>query len=243
MATRAVSKTVNPGSNPGSPVPSGPSEPQLCARPWVLFDARRQGRANFSRGRSVTGYRAILVAIAAAFAALAVIGGPAQARPAGPAGAATADSCPNATDMVTDLTTPDLRKAVRCLIAVERAARGVPKLAKDESLETAAKRHVRTMIDTDCLAHKCPGEVDLKQRLRRAGYFDGVTSYSFAESTGCGTTAESMVTSWLASTFDRASLLDPDFEDLGVAVSPDSSEKLCGESFGTFAVVFGSRVP
>ena len=30
------------------------------------------------------------------------------------------------------------------------------------------------MIDTDCLAHRCPGEVDLKQRLRKAGYFDGL---------------------------------------------------------------------
>ncbi len=243
MATRAVSKTVNPGSNPGSPVPLRLGQPQLGGRAWVLAGARRQGRAIFSRESQVTRNRAVLMAFAAALAAMAMIGGPAQARPAGAASSTAADACPNSTEMVAQLSASDLRKAVRCLIAFERSARGLSKLTRDASLQTAAKRHVRTMIKTDCLAHKCPGEVALKKRLRRAGYFDGVTSYRFAESTGCGTRADSMVESWLASAFDRANALDPDFEDFGIAVSPDSSDELCGEGFGTFAVVFGSRVP
>jgi uncharacterized protein YkwD len=172
-----------------------------------------------------------------------MIVGPAQARPAGPAVEVRGEACPNASELVAELTAADLRKSIRCLIAVERGARGLSKLTRDDSLETAARRHVRTMIETDCLAHRCPGELDLKQRLRKAGYFDGSTSYTFAESTGCGTTSQSMVTSWLASTFDRSNMLDPDYEDLGVAVSPESSDELCGDSYGTFAVVFGSRVP
>ena len=183
------------------------------------------------------------MSLAAALAVLAAIVGPAQARPAGAASSATAEACPDASEVVADLTPADLRKSIRCLIAVERGTRGLSKLTRDDSLDTAARRHVRTMIDTDCLAHRCPGEVDLKQRLRRAGYFEGFSSYRFAESTGCGTTADSMVTSWLASSFDRTNILDSGFRDIGVAVSPESSAELCGEGYGTFAIVLGARMP
>jgi uncharacterized protein YkwD len=187
----------------------------------------------------------VIVAALAATVAVAVVAGTAHARPAGSAasGGAAADSCSGSDETVAETTLPDLRKAVRCLISAERVARGLPKLARAESLETAAKRHVRTMIDTDCLAHRCPGEVDLEHRLRRAGYLDGTTTYRFAESTGCGTTAESMVSSWMASPFDRTNVLDVGFKDIGVAVSQDASDLLCGDGYGTFAVVFGSRIP
>jgi uncharacterized protein YkwD len=178
------------------------------------------------------------VFVAVAFSAF--LAGGAQAKPAA---TGSAEPCPDASAMVSETTAPDLRKTVRCLIASERAARGLPKLARVDSLETAAKRHVKTMIDTDCLAHRCPGEVDLEKRLRRAGYFDGFTKFRFAESTGCGTTAESMVSSWMASAFDRASILDPTFDDLGVSVSQDSGDRSCGEGYGTFAVVFAMRLP
>jgi uncharacterized protein YkwD len=183
-------------------------------------------------------------AVLAALVSVAVLAGGAQARPAAAtAGNTSTDACSDASEMVSETTAPDLRKTVRCLIAAERASRGLPKLIRAESLETAAKRHVKTMIDTDCLAHKCPGEVDLEKRLRRAGYFDGFTLFRYAESTGCGTTAESMVSSWMASAFDRASILDASFGDIGVAVSQDSSDRLCGAGYGTFAVVFGKRAP
>jgi uncharacterized protein YkwD len=184
--------------------------------------------------------------IEAALAALVVLAcavPSASAAQARPAAVGSADPCPAADEMVADTTTPDLRKTVRCLIANERSARGLPKLARSDSLETAAKRHVKAMIDTDCLAHRCPGEVDLEKRLRRAGYFDGFTLFRFAESTGCGTTAESMVDSWMASAFDRTSILDANFNDIGVAVSQDSSDRLCGAGYGTFTVVFGKRTP
>jgi uncharacterized protein YkwD len=186
-----------------------------------------------------------VTAALAALAAMVFFAGPSQARPSTTAtgGASTTEACQGADEMVSESTLPDLRRAVRCLISAERSARDLPKLARAESLELAAKRHVKTMIDTNCLAHRCPDEVDLERRLRRAGYLDGITTFRFAESTGCGTSARSMVTSWMASGFDRASILDAGFEDLGVAVSQDSILKLCGPGYGTFAVVYGSRAP
>jgi len=183
----------------------------------------------------------MITAALAAFAAVVVLAGGAQARPAGMA--AMTDACPGSDEAVTQSTPGELRKSVRCLILAIRSDRALPKLTRVSSLDLAAKRHVRTMIDTDCLAHKCPDEVDLEKRLRRAGYLDGATTFRFAESTGCGTSAASMVTSWMASPFDRASIVDPGFEDLGVFVSDAASKQLCGDGYGTFAVVFGSRSP
>ncbi len=179
-----------------------------------------------------------ITAALAVLMAVAVTAGGAQAKPT--AGTAT-NACPGSDQPVAESTASELRKSVRCLILAERGARGLPKLARAESLELAARRHVKTMIATDCLAHRCPNEVDLERRLRRAGYLDGISTFRFAESTGCGTSAASMVASWMTSTFDRASILDVGFEDIGVAVSPNASEDVCGDGYGTFAVVFGSR--
>jgi uncharacterized protein YkwD len=182
-----------------------------------------------------------ITAALAVFAAVGAIGTSAQARPAGMA--AMTDACPGSDTPVAQSTPGALRKSVRCLISAIRSDRALPKLVRDDSLELAARRHVRTMINTDCLAHKCPNEVDLERRLRRAGYLDGATTFRFAESTGCGTSAASMVSSWMSSPFDRASILDAGFEDLGVFVSDDASKQLCGDGYGTFAVVYGSRSP
>jgi uncharacterized protein YkwD len=183
----------------------------------------------------------MITAALAACAIVAVLAAGAQARPAGMA--AMTDACPGSDGSVTQSTPAQLRKSVRCLILAIRSDRALPKLARAGSLQVAAKRHVRSMIATDCLAHKCPNEVDLERRLRRAGYLAGATTFRFAESTGCGTSAASMVSSWMASPFDRASILDAGFEDFGVFVSGDASKQLCGDGYGTFAVVFGSRSP
>lgn len=180
---------------------------------------------------------AIFVALVATIG-MVVPAGAAHAKPD-----ATADPCPAASEPVAETTAVELRKSVRCLIATERAARGLPKLRGADTLDVAAKRHVRTMIDTDCLAHRCPGEADLERRLRRAGYIGGILDVIFAESTGCGTTARSMFDSWLTSPFDRANILDADYEDFGVAALPDASQLLCGDGYGTFAVVLGTREP
>jgi uncharacterized protein YkwD len=183
----------------------------------------------------------LAVGLACALAATA-IATPAQA-PGSDTKPEAADACPDASIAVADATVTDLRKSLRCLIGVERTARGLTKLKANEPLATAAQRHVKTMVATACLDHRCPGEVNLNTRLRRAGYFDDATSWRYAESTGCGITAESMFTSWMSSDYHRANILDPEFEDIGVAASQESVPELCEEGLGTFAVVFGTRNP
>lgn len=180
-------------------------------------------------------------ALAATLMAIVALTGSAQARPASTTSPTATNSCAGASATVAQTTVADLRKAVRCLISAERASRELPKLARSRALETAAKRHVRAMVATGCLLHRCPGEVDLEKRLRRAGYFEGAASYRFAESIGCGTTPQSMVTSWLATTFDRTNILEPTYKDFGVFVAQESTADPCANGSGTFTVVFGSR--
>ena len=137
----------------------------------------------------------------------------------------------------------EVRKAIRCLVNEKRAVHGFGKLDYDESLKVASQRHVKTMVETKCLAHQCPNEDDLETRLDRAGYFDGAKSWRFAENTGCGISAQAMFANWLATVYHRVNILDPDFEDIGVGVSHKRVPGRCHKGYATFAVVFGERTP
>ena len=99
------------------------------------------------------------------------------------------------------------------------------------------------MVATDCLAHRCQGEVELEERLRQAGYFNDASSWSFAENTGCAVSAEAMVAGWLDVRFHRINILDKEFDDIGVGVVHKRIEDRCDAGFVTFAVVFGDRTP
>jgi uncharacterized protein YkwD len=177
--------------------------------------------------------------VVAVVASLAVAAKPAPAP--GPARAET--ECKQASEPAVDSEPRDLRRSVRCLINEERAIHGFGKLTRNEALQTASQRHVKAMVDTGCLAHRCPDEPDLETRLERAGYFDGADSWRFAENTGCGATAEAMVQNWLDTVYHRVNILDPDFRDVGVGVSLKRVTGRCEKDYATFAVVFADRKP
>ncbi len=175
-------------------------------------------------------------------AAAATLGSLAIASESPPGDATTrAAACPGADAPAAETTGRKLRKSVRCLLNTERAVHGFGKLKRRGALEEAAQRHTKTMVETDCLAHRCGGEVDLETRLRQAGYFAGADSWSFAENTGCALSAEAMVAGWMDVRFHRINILDNGFSDLGVGVVHKRIEDRCDPGFVTFAVVFGDR--
>src|SRR4051794_23123213 len=174
----------------------------------------------------------------AAVASLAVAAGGQVPAPK-PAGGAT--KCNSASVPATESTIRELGNSVRCLVNQERAIHGLAKLDRNESLKTASQWHVKTMVETGCLAHRCPDEDDLDTRLDRAGYFDGAESWRYAENTGCGASAEAMVANWMHTVYHRINILDPDFRDIGVGVSHKRVNKRCGRGYATFAVVFGEH--
>ena len=186
--------------------------------------------------RYVVAVSATLVGLAIALLAAFATAEPVASKSSG-------EACPGADTLSVDTTVKALRTSLRCRINEERAIHGTGRLLIDRSLRTAATRHVKTMVATDCLAHKCPGEPNLDTRIRNSGYADGADSYQYAENTGCGQSADAMVEVWLDSTFHRLNLLDESYEDIGVGVSQETIKGRCGKGFATFAVVFGHREP
>jgi uncharacterized protein YkwD len=151
--------------------------------------------------------------------------------------------CGNGDRPVAELTRAEMRRAVRCLINAERFDRDRAKLVRSRELQRAAQRHAATMVATDCLAHTCGDEVDLAERIRRAGYLVGADSWQYAESTGCGASPRAMVTNWMANRFHRVNILEKTYRDVGIGAVPEPVESRCEDSYATFAVVFGWRAP
>lgn len=187
--------------------------------------------------------RVAIAAIAAALAALLLaslaLAGAQEPSPAVERGG----PCSNAETPADELTAVELRKAVRCLINTERAVRGRSKLVRERGLQRVAQKHVGTMIASDCLAHVCGDELELEERIRRAGYFEGADAWQYAESTGCGVSAKAMVTNWMAHRYHRINILEKTYSDVGVGALPAPVESRCDDGYGTFAVVFGWRTP
>jgi uncharacterized protein YkwD len=190
------------------------------------------------RSRRVSGAGAIAVAGVALLASLAV----AQGGGGGGGGGGSSD-CAHASDPIREVSTGQLRKAVLCLLNDERSRHARSRLALSKKLGKAAQVHTDTMVATNCLSHSCPGEPDLEGRIRKSGYLKGAHRWQFAENTGCGLSAESMVANWMASTFHRINILGKKFRDIGVGLSDQRVRRRCSEGYGTFTTVFAYRTP
>lgn len=112
------------------------------------------------------------------------------------------------------------QQAMATAINTARVARGLAPLRLEPVLYDVAQGHSETMASAACLAHQCPGEAPLGDRITAAGY----------PWSGCGETigrswnydVGAMLAAWLASEPHRAILLSPTLEDLGIgyACSP-----------------------
>jgi uncharacterized protein YkwD len=180
-------------------------------------------------------------AVAAACAAL--LASLAFAQGGGGEGGGNETRCDHAGDAIKDVSTPQLRKAVLCLLNEERSRHARSRLSLSQKLGKAAQAHTDKMVATDCLSHSCGHEPDLERRIRKSGYLKGAHRWQFAENTGCGLSAESMVANWMASTFHRVNILGKKFRDVGIGLSDQRVEKRCSQGYGTFTTVFAFRTP
>ena len=151
--------------------------------------------------------------------------------------------CSAAGEAASEVSRRQLRRSVRCLFNEQRALRELGELARDPRLQKAAQRHSKAMAATECLAHRCPGEAGLDERVRKAGYLAGAKRWGYAESTGCAPDAEAMVKSWIETDFHRVNILGHKFTELGVGVVGDRVKGRCPGGYATFAVVVGWRTP
>lgn len=158
-------------------------------------------------------------------------------------GGEAGESCEGADLPAADVTVQNLRRSVRCLINLERAVHGRSALQRDRRLQSAGQKHAATMAANDCLAHRCGDEPALAERIARAGYLTEAEAWQYAESTGCGESAEAMVSNWMASRFHRINILEKTYDDLGVGVVQEPVRSRCDKDYATFGVVFAWRTP
>jgi uncharacterized protein YkwD len=201
---------------------------------YLRRDVIRMNKFGLGRFAVVLGAAALAVGLLASFAVAERQGEPASA-------VATAKKCKNAEEPVNSLSSGAVRDAVLCLINDERRRHARRTVEQSKALQSAAQRHTKKMVSTNCLSHQCPGEGPLAARIRRSGYTDGAASWAFAENTGCGLSAEAMVANWMASRYHRINIVDGAFEDIGVGYSPERVQSRCSSGYGTFTTVFAFR--
>jgi uncharacterized protein YkwD len=177
---------------------------------------------------------AMLVGIAAALAAV----------PSSPA-AAQAAACPNADlPFVTTSSDPSRRQkvedAIVCLTNQERAAAGLPALAKSQALHNAAVSHSRDMAQHDYFAHNSRNGGSPRGRMSAAGYGNSSTS---GENIAYGTrvTARQIVQMWMNDAPHRANILNRGFREIGVGAAGGRPDGPDGPDDGTFTEDFAAR--
>jgi len=169
--------------------------------------------------------------------------------PAAVAPAATvAATCQN-----TDLT-PEagdlalVRGAVLCLINRERAAHGEAALADDPRLDGAAEQHSQELVADDYFAHISPGGETPADRIRATGYIPGPSvGYLIGENLAWGTfglaTPRAIVAAWVASPEHLANILELQYRDTGIGVTPAVPNSLGeGAPGATYAQEFGTII-
>ncbi|HEV2981996.1 MAG TPA: CAP domain-containing protein [Solirubrobacteraceae bacterium] len=170
-------------------------------------------------------------------------------RPRHTPAAAHSSVCTNA-DLTPSAANLDLIDvATLCLVNRERAGHGEGALRVDGALACAAQKHSHDMASEDYFEHVGPSGDTPVTRMRACGYgLSSGVAYEAGENIAWGTlwlaTPRSIVAAWMASPGHRANILDGQFRDTGIGVSPHPLASLANGQPGAiytqdFGVTFG----
>jgi uncharacterized protein YkwD len=140
---------------------------------------------------------------------------------------------------------PMARSAVLCLINRVRAQHGEAPLQPNSALEAAAAEHDGELVADDYFAHIAPNGTTPVDRANATGYIPGPkVGYVIGENLAWGTlnlaTPQSIVAAWVASPGHLANILEAQYRDTGIAVTPAVPASLGGGQQGaTYAQEFG----
>jgi len=159
--------------------------------------------------------------------------------------AALATTCQN-TELVPASGNLDLiRAAVLCLINQKRAQNGEAPLALNNELAEAAEGHSQELISADYFAHVSPSGLTPVDRIRETGYIPGPeVGYVIGENLAWGTyelaTPQAIVSAWIASPGHLANILESQYVETGIGVTPQVPASLANGAPGaTYAQEFG----
>ncbi len=142
-----------------------------------------------------------------------------------------------------------VRAAVLCLINRKRAEDSESPLVASPELEQAAESHCGELIADDYFAHVSPSGETPVDRIRGTGYIPSPSvGYVIGENLAWGTyqlsTAQAIVSAWIASPGHLANILEAQYRETGIAVTPAVPESLApGAPGATYAQEFGVIIP
>ncbi len=142
-----------------------------------------------------------------------------------------------------------VRAAVLCLINRKRAENGEGPLLANAQLEQAAEGHAQELIADDYFAHVSPSGETPVDRIRDTGYIPSASDgYVIGENLAWGTyqlsTPQAIVAAWIASPGHLANILEAQYRETGIAITPAVPESLAAGAPGaTYAQEFGVIIP
>jgi uncharacterized protein YkwD len=137
-----------------------------------------------------------------------------------------------------------IRSATLCLINRERVAHGERPLKPDAQLRRAAQAHTESMAFGNYFEHVGPGNNTPAARMRAVGYISSHVGFEVGENIAWGTlrlaTPRAIVAAWMASPGHRANILDPNYRQTGIGVSPHPPASLAhGQAGAIYTQDFG----
>jgi uncharacterized protein YkwD len=138
-----------------------------------------------------------------------------------------------------------VRAAVLCLINRKRAESGESPLLANAQLEQAAEEHAQELVADDYFAHVAPSGETPVDRIRDTGYIPNASvGYVIGENLAWGTyqlsTPQAIVSAWIASPGHLANILEAQYVDTGIAITPAVPPSLAdGAPGATYAQEFG----
>jgi uncharacterized protein YkwD len=173
---------------------------------------------------------------------------PRQAAVAGRASAiaaALAVACQNTELTPTPANLEAVRAAVLCLVNRERAQNGDAPLILNPQLTQAAEGHGHEMVADDYFQHVSPSGLSPVDRIRGTGYIPGPNvGYVIGENLAWGTfglaTPQAIVAAWIASPGHLANILETQYTETGLGITPQVPPSLSEGSAGaTYTQEFG----
>jgi uncharacterized protein YkwD len=138
-----------------------------------------------------------------------------------------------------------VRASVLCLINRKRAENSESPLQANQQLEEAAEGHCQELIADDYFAHVSPSGETPVDRIRDTGYIPSPSDgYVIGENLAWGTyqlsTPQSIVSAWIASPGHLANILEAQYKETGIGVTPSVPSSLAeGAPGATYAQEFG----
>jgi uncharacterized protein YkwD len=158
---------------------------------------------------------------------------------------ALSQGCTNTTLMPSAQDLALIRAATLCLVNRERMDRGEPPLRPNVHLRQAAQGHSESMSVGDYFEHYGPDGQTPLSRMRAAGYISSSRmGFEIGENIAWGTgtlaTPSAIVAAWMASPGHRANILNANYRETGIGVSPEPPASLAeGQPGAIYTQDFG----